>query len=78
MFIYSPIKGPQGAYRFLKKVLWLYQILMNENSLILNDQNFSWEFFFIAQMLLITNNNICYLYFLGKVVKMNLLIEVIV
>lgn len=55
MFIYSPIKGPQGAYRFLKKVLWLYQILMNENrmpSLILNDQNFSWEFFFIAQMLL--------------------------
>lgn len=55
MFIYSPIKGPQGAYRFKKKVLWLYQILMNENrmpSLILNDQNFSWEFFFIAQMLL--------------------------
>lgn len=51
MFIYSPIKGPHGAYRFLK-VLWLYQILMNENSLILNDQNFSWEFFFIAQMLL--------------------------
>lgn len=55
MFIYSPIKGPQGAYIFKKKVLWLYQILMNENrmpSLILNDQNFSWEFFFIAQMLL--------------------------
>lgn len=46
MFIYSPIKGPQGAYRFLKKVLWLYQILMNENrmpSLILNDQNFFFE-----------------------------------
>lgn len=51
MFIYSPIKGPQGAYRFLKKVLWLYQILMNENSLILNDQNISWEFYVINYLM---------------------------